>query len=1262
MALFKVFVPKTPKPNKTKIFPRPVGRIPPPPRPPVEPFIDDAFVSQPPTPLPPVDAEIIGGAITGPGTPTERPPIRIPSPFGRPEPRAFQTPQPPTGFQQIEDVGEFGIGGEKVRELLDSVSQEEIDEVTTKLKQSVDPFFAAGALIHTGDAVANLAFGSSFESLEPWQQQIAILVGELPIWAAIPGAAPARAALAAKIALETSRIARTGLQVGRGALLPIELLEKAVSQVIKQPFKLSAKGARNLKNLSLERIGTEFERGAVGKRKPTPPKGVITSPEKPTIINKIRDTHAEIRGDVETVKASIRGDRSLKARLTALLLKGTERELRNAEKLLQRAETGETVNQVLLARTQEKILTLQSAYKSKLANVTEMKKALVDYITETLPPSVRGAMVTTVKNVRTQKGLEKAIEKVGELAEKTEVRSLRTQIEKELKTAIPKVKGGVLRGRFGADAQKLLGDVRKTNKQLKESGKSTEDLVNQNIDAFNDGSMSWDDMLYKNEVLQLSSVEGKSADELRSVLTGIQAIKASGRVTSKTIAEAEKARINIVREDVVDTVTGGKGLKPGTGGEVPASELDVKKGWFDTFQNWQYAWDDLLDKLSFFDRKTRAFKSRISNFGNTVHEARNAQNLGLEQQRLVVRSAFEGIFKTNDNTKIDSILKAMRNDTLDLGTFKNVAGNNVNLKLTKGQAIKKYQELLDPTLDPTFRDTMKWTDEMMDAVRNSLTPEERAWADWQLQFYREYYDSINQVFRKMYGVDLPNNPNYSPILREGTKVLEENLLVLENSAKYATTLNNSLKSRVRNKRALKFSDANDTFMNHIEHMEHFKAFTGTIRDLRRVFNNRDVVNAIKQFRGSPILKTLNGYIDDMARDSTDRILTLNPIDKLRANFTKSILGAKPAISLKQIPSLLAYMTDMPTRDFFGGVGDFWKNPIKNFKFLKEHSIEMRTRWGSGHERDIKLAMRKGYPQLISGKGKFSDKFLGLIRAGDKVATVQGNWAKFQSEMKGLAFTEENIARAIAATERTMNRTQPSFGLESLSTLQKGGSLLKAGTMFQNQPNKYYRIISNTIRNLRAGRISPQEASKNLILTWVILPSLFQFVSDAFQIKPLHQIGAIALGPARFILGLGSAVQSGVDIATGRFHPFQVTPLTQPIDDLLVLEQNIKSILKDITDPSKGIDEEDVIKALERVAKFAGGITGLPTPYLVQVERAIREGDIFGLVFSDYAQGQTRTAPPQPPLPKSSKETESTTSRRKKAKTSRKKTSTTSRRR
>uniref|UniRef100_A0A6M3KBP1 Uncharacterized protein n=1 Tax=viral metagenome TaxID=1070528 RepID=A0A6M3KBP1_9ZZZZ len=1202
------------------------------------------FPPQPPTsPILPFeeDAEITGGAITGAGTPTPRPPVYIPSPFGRPqggrepgqglltplERKEFQAPQLPLPpeFEPLEDVGGFGIGGEKVQELLDSVSQEEIDAIQDKLKTF--DIKTPLALLRVGEAVAHLAFGDSFDSLEPWQQQVAILVGELPIWAAIPAASPLRAVLATKIALETSRIARTGLQVGRGTLLPVELLERAASQVIKQPFKLSAKGIRNLKNLSLERIGTEFEKGAakIPGKEPTLKGGVKIPSDRPTVINKIRETHAEIQTDVQTVKASLVGKTDLRSRLTKMVLGGTERELRNAERLLARVEVGESVNQTLLANAQAKLLAFQIATKAKMANISDMKKVLVDYIKETLPPSVRGAMVTTVKNLRTAKGLEKAITKVGELAEASEVKSLHTQILKEVKATKPKVKGGILRGRFGADVQKELNDIRAN------LGMDADDALNQinkNIDAFQDGTMSWDDMLYKNEVLQLSGTKGKTAEQLQSVLDNIQALKKTGRSARKAVVEAEKARIQVIRDDVVDTVTGGKGLKPGTGGEIPASELTAKKGWFEIFQNWQYAWDDFMDKLSFFEKGTGAFKSRISQFGNTVHEARNLQNLGLERQRVVVRGAFEQIFGTNSNNKIDSILKHMRNDKVDLGAFTNSAGNKVELKFTKGQIIKKYQELLDPTLEPTFRDTMKWTDEMMDAVKNSLTPEEKAWGDWQLKYYSEYYDSINQTFRRMYGIDLPNNPNYSPILREGEKVLIEDLLLLENSAKYATTLNNSLKSRVKNKVPLKYTDATDTLMNHIEHMEHFKAFTEPIRDLRRVFNAPDVKNAIRQYRGSHILKVVNGYMDDMARDSTDRILTINAIDRLRAGLTKSILGAKPALSLKQIPSILAYMTEMPMSDFFSGVNSFWKNPVKNFRFLREHSIEMRTRWGSGHERDIKLAMQQGYPQQISGKGKFTDKFLGLIRGGDKFATIQGNWAKFKYEMKGLAWTEENIAKAISSAERTMNRTQPSFGLESLSPFQKGGSLLKAGSMFQNQPNKYYRIISGTIRNLRAGRITPKEAAKNLILTWVVLPSLFQFISDAFQFKPLHQIGAVALGPARFILGAGSIVQSVADIALGRYHPFQVTPLTQPIDDATVLVSKMRQIIKDIANPAEGIDEEDVITVLERVSKFIGAVKGYPTPYAVQVERAIREGDIFGLVFSDYAQGEQ----PKRPVP------------------------------
>ena len=107
--------------------------------------------------------------------------------------------------------------------------------------------------------------------------------------------------------------------------------------------------------------------------------------------------------------------------------------------------------------------------------------------------------------------------------------------------------------------------------------------------------------------------------------------------------------------------------------------------------------------------------------------------------------------------------------------------------------------------------------------------------------------------------------------------------------------------------------------------------------------------------------------------------------------------------------------------------------------------------------------------------------------------------------------------AITHAEIATKRSQPSFGLEDMAALRKSGSFGQLMTMFQSQPNKYYRLIASNLRNLKYGRGSKSRQVANIILAWWILPAMFQFVSDAFDWKKEHQLRVLALGPGNFIL-------------------------------------------------------------------------------------------------------------------------------------------------
>ncbi|KKN24853.1 hypothetical protein LCGC14_0890550, partial [marine sediment metagenome] len=77
--------------------------------------------------------------------------------------------------------------------------------------------------------------------------------------------------------------------------------------------------------------------------------------ELPTAINKVRAEHVEIKSDIQSIRASLRGKRDIESRLTNRVLIGTERELTIAESLLSRVETQEELASERITQLQERL-------------------------------------------------------------------------------------------------------------------------------------------------------------------------------------------------------------------------------------------------------------------------------------------------------------------------------------------------------------------------------------------------------------------------------------------------------------------------------------------------------------------------------------------------------------------------------------------------------------------------------------------------------------------------------------------------------------------------------------------------------------------------------------------------------------------------------------------------------------------------------------------------------------------------------------------
>jgi hypothetical protein len=802
----------------------------------------------------------------------------------------------------------------------------------------------------------------------------------------------------------------------------------------------------------------------------------------------------------------------------------------------------------------------------------------------------------------------------GKKEETAQRNKTRAQIKKMLKSTKPRKEGGKPVGKFTPEVQRALDKLR----QAANLSKAEADLrIGENLNKYQD-EIPPEEIALENRVLSLVHGVGRFgtlfSNELAQIRDEIREMIDQGRMINELRRFNRQARYEKERGEAIDVITGGEGIPAGADQKTRKANYnrihgltDRAKRWFATTGKSMVGWKDILDILSRLD-PSKPFESALSQIGDVL-DAKNTEKQGIrdtvESMQDMYRSAYDiPAGRAGDR----QMVKQMREDSrpIDLGTFTDLEGNRVPIEISRSEARKRYMELQDPSLTATFREGMAYTDDMIGAITDLLTPQDKAFADAQLAFYQDYYISINEVYRDLYGLDLPRNEFYSPIRREGFKRDEGSGFgeFLQEINLRASTTPGGLKNRVENLRTISQESDTSVLEQHTAEMEHFKAWAEKVRDLRAVFNDTGVRAAIEIFHGKDILGVVDNFVDDFARGGVDRGLKISWMDKWRGRIARSVLAIKPSIGAKQLTSFIAYADSMPTTDFVKNYAEFWKNPVKNTQFIYEHSTLLKSR-RQHMERDIQQAQQTDAFKTWRKGQSFLDALMLNIHIGDEGAIVMGGWPLIKHQLDKGATIEE----AIRKFEQVTESTQQSADLSELSAFQRGGSFAKLFTLYRSSPNQYMRKIMAATRNapvIGAGRQSTAQSAKTFAIFWVLLPMLFQFVSDGFTWDEDEQERAVIFGPLNGVFIIGDILDGLVRKALDEKIYDSEIPLMSVKDDAI---RAMDLITED------NLTDEEFYRAIRAGAGAVGSVTGAPLKTLVDIGAGVDE-----VLTGDFEQG------------------------------------------
>ena len=852
-------------------------------------------------------------------------------------------------------------------------------------------------------------------------------------------------------------------------------------------------------------------------------------------------------------------------------------------------------------------------------SVTGIKQDIVDFANTFLKLEDRGKLLTAVKNIKTVKQLEAAKDRISEIGETSQTKALRAKIKKELSNIKPPKQAGKPVGKFTPFIQKVLDG-------MKEAIKLTEEQADVVIEKNLQDPIITPAVALHNKILStFSGLQEKDSAQLQKMLDHIQKIKTEGRALNelnKFNIEEDLAR---KKNLVVDGATGGKGLPQGlqTTGKVEKTFTQKGKATLKSLgAKWVMSWNGLMGIVDFNAGIDNQKLSKTFSVLNQENEYKLRQHRYVDRLSDAISSAY------NIENKPSKIRKVIidKNQPVQLGKFTNSIGQEVELNFTVAEMMKMYAEFQDPTLTESFEKGNNFTEEIKTAIEKTLSTQDKTFVNKALDMWQGQYDEMNPVFSKINGIDLPSNPNYSPIKRVGFEVnTEKGLGEFIAEATYRKAISTSaIKSRVKNVLPIQKQNIFEVLDHHFTETNYYITWVEKIRELDSVFKDQRVRFAIEDNYTRKVVSAIDNTINDISTHGNKISRRYKAVDWFRKKFTVGALMIKPSLTAKQYVSTIAYYEVLSPTELASGVVDFWKNPIKNAKILNEESILIKER-GSNMERDIKDAMKSDIFHRYSKVQNFINTLMLNVRLGDKGAILTGSWAIRKARLaKG-----DELNNIIAEYEKFSSETQQSADLSQLSEVQRGGSFEQLFTMFKSSQRQYLAKEVNVIKSLfQEGGTSPaniKKVAKTMAIYHLMLPMFFQFVSNFGgwdEDDKKEYIRAGLLGSLNGLFLFGDIADSVIRSAIGLRVWDNELPVVTIADDI---NRALREI--DLDD----ISIEDMGAALLQLSK-AGNALGIPVEQVLNTGQGvaslmdgdIKEGVGMMLGWSPYAVGATKS--------------------------------------
>lgn len=393
---------------------------------------------------------------------------------------------------------------------------------------------------------------------------------------------------------------------------------------------------------------------------------------------------------------------------------------------------------------------------------------------------------------------------------------------------------------------------------------------------------------------------------------------------------------------------------------------------------------------------------------------------------------------------------------------------------------------------------------------------------------------------------------------------------------------------------------------------HNIAMRETVRDVIRLINNNEVVQAINENWGAATWRTLNAWaLDCWAAEPRTKSTYEKASQWLRTRQTQAVLGFRVSTALLNICNIGPMMAYVGPAEAVKAINRFYAHPQRQYNTIMAKSVFLRNR-AETMDRDFGRLVKDNSNSAIT-KSAFW-----LITKTDLMLACPLWMHEYQKAYQdGIAKGVDPVnveAAAVRAGDAAVRRVFGSGQTVDLAAVQRGGEFEKMFTMFYSYFSVVHNAIALKVWEARKARVDGKKLTQALapvltgIIFWMAIPAIIEAGIRAMIDDDDDDLADVAKNAGITFIStavggipvLRDILPMALKAAAGEpVYNIRNNPLNETAAQMLNVTRAINSDNKDAL---------DVAKAVLRMADMITGLPQILTDGMITAARWIDEGN------------------------------------------------------